>query len=1234
MKLPSSWLAVLVVAVLALLVLPSPGGFSAGVASPAAPRGVSGSASALASGVASVSAVPHPLVTCPPTPPPSPAYGLVGGLFPPSPTPLYQGPCDLVLEDEVHASLGSNLAYSGERFTVPLWLPPDGAAASQASAYGAMVVGLVVSGDSSSAWRQSYAEIVFTPGAGSWSVDVSVWSMRNDSVYGGSPSESAWQCPTNSMALSWNNSYFCVVQMVGTTSLGVSITGGDFVNVTFVGAVGATDGLTVYENDSTTSANSASYQFSATNTGSLTFEPFYNTSCPDSCRLYWAFPYGAGFGTFPVSYSEPTFRGMPPFTLGVPRFWKSGGYFGEYTVFAPESTSGVCNQLAPPATVAPCVNFLVNGGTGYYPFFTFNGSGMNFGSDWPWTNFRFGGPTAEYLANAASNDMTPLWFYSRSNSSLAGFSPPGSTIYLNATADALGTVSAVTYAYQLNGGAWTSGALSKIGGTATNASFSAQLPSGLGNGLLNYTLNATDLAGSLITDPPFGFHHIRRGPLPTFHVNITTNGGACGGVKINGVNYSNGAQFVSTPGYFPIFGVGCYPWNFTQWVPTGGTAISPSLSDRTGTLEVFGNGSINAIWTYVRPLDTIQIATNPSTCGFVSLDGTNYSNGATTTLLDGLSHSLSETPCGGFLFAGYTFVGNFSILGPSFNPGGNGTLTANYVSASTGVALQFFTEPSGCGGVLYRGAGYTDGESLSVAPGTYPVAGGPCAHFGFLEWQSSGGVSVSGNTVTVTSAGSLTEVNYHLTEITFKINPSSCGYALFDNAPYHDGAVVSVQNNSTHTIYAINSSGCYLIAMTATGGLTLEGNVVIANGSGIIAISFGVGTPSDTIAFLTDPANCGSIWFNNNPYYNANFTSVAPGLVVTIRAMPCAGYGFVRWLTFGPISIVGSTAWLNSSGAIEAVFEPLVTLFLNTEPSSCGAIVFNGQSYPSNSTVLIPELASYSLSAAPCLGFTLGAWVNTSGLLLTPGRVYVAGAGVLTAVFVPIVYPILLTISPASCGSVQVNGIRSSNGTTLHLSAGAYPLNPQPCLGDHLDHWNTTGNISVAGTTLTVGGPGNLTAVYRPIPPVVVLSVPTSTLAGAEIQLFATVQVPVPPFNYSFVWDFGDGSSTVTTPANFTGHTYHSTGTFTVHVVVTDPYGRLANASAPISVLPVGATQSVTLSALQLGAIGAVAVALLLVFLLSYLRSRADRARESSESSPAPTSAYSPPETGRNHDKQ
>jgi PKD domain len=1177
---------------------------------------------------------PHPLVTCPNTNPPTPAYEYVGLLLPPTPALHYQGPCNLVDEDEAHATFSSAQAYSGSRFTVPLWLPPDSPTVTQSTMFYEILLGMVVSGNSSSAWGQSYAEVTFTPdGTGNWSEALAVWSMENDSVWGGFPSESNWACPSNSMPLSWNNSYFCVVQMLTDPGPFAQVPGGEFLNVTFAGTPGGTAGLTVWSNDSTNSSNSFTYTFDAASTGTDTFEPFYNASCADNCLLNWAFPYGNGFGAFPETYSEPMFRALPPITFGVPRFWNGTGYGGEYSLFVPESTSGACNTVAPPATVAPCFDFSMGLGTGYYPFFSFNGSQMNFGADWPWTSIRMGGAQGEYLGTGGQNDLTPLWFLSRSNSSLAGFSPPNVAIYINATVQALGTVTGVSYRYQLNGGAYTSGSLTAIGGTATNRSYSGMLPSSLGNGVINFTLTATDHAGSSLLDPPFTTYRIQRGPLPTFTVDVHTNGGSCARVRINGTDYADGGTFVTHPGYFPAYAVGCYPWNFTQWVPTGGTGISPSLYERAGTLEVFGNGSISTAWAYVRPYDTINITTSPTTCGQVVLDGMGYTNGQSVQLLDGLSHTLGNGACANELFAGYTFQGNFTVLGPSFIPDGNGTLTANFVPQSQAVSIQFFTEPSTCGGVLYRGAGYTNGESLSVLPGTYPIAPGPCAHFGFLEWQSSGGATTSGNNTTITAAGSITEVNYHLTEITFRVDPSSCGQVTFDDVPFSDGAVLSVANNSTHTVYPVNQTGCYLIALTATGGITLEGNVAIVNGSGEIDVSFGIGTPADTIAFLTAPATCGSIWFNNQPYYNANFTNVAPGLVVTITAKACAGYGFVRWLTYGPIAIVGSTAWLNGSGAIEAIFQPLVQLFFTTEPSGCGSIVLDGQSFTTNSTAEFAMLASYPLAAVPCAGYRLSHWDNSSDLELSPGTIFIGGSGVLTAVFVPILYAVRVRIDPATCGAILVNGVHTTDNTTLDLAAGTYSVSPQPCLGSHLDHWVVEGNLTVTGASLVVSGPGNLTAVVRPVPPVVALSLPTSTLIGEEVQVFATVAEPVPPFNYTYTWTFGDGSAPVTTPANFTGHTFHATGTYTVTVSVHDPYGRVANATGRISALTGSGTQALGLSGLQIAVFAGLGVALVALVAIAVQRGRAARSAAPPEEPGTIGAPDTLPETERNHDK-
>jgi hypothetical protein len=1116
---------------------------------------------------------PRPAYTCPNPPY---AYGPVFGLPPPNPSLTYQLCRGPIAQDMATGTFSSSAPGSGERFTEPIYLPTTGSP-GQSYSFNSFYVGMVVRGDPASAFRQSYAEVLFTPAGQSpnvtenWSLSVAVWSMRNFTANA--------TCGNQSLTVSWNDSDWCLADEIdyGHGFVGpAEISGNTWYNVTFDGVIGSTTGMWVWANDSTnaTAANNISLRLNATNTGTFNFEPEFNSSCPDACFLNWSFPFGLGVGWMMCpagiqnglcnSYNQTAWDGLPSVGFGIPEYYVSStsSYSGDYGYFAPMSGSAECSSSAVvPSASCPEYNF--NGGTGFYPYYSWNGSQLNFGDGKPYTLDDFGGEYTEYIQNGPiQHDFIPTFLDRVANDSRAGYIRPGLALNVSAAVSDLGTVRNVSLQYALNSGTPTTLPMARLSGTNQRGVYNATVPMG-GNGWINYTVTVVNNASFTVTSQKYTVY---RGPLPTFQVLVTTSPAYCTNATVNGTVYSNGSTLTLPPGTYPVSSTSCYPYQFSDWQTSAGLRVAVS-NGSTGNLSVSRSGNLTAVWQYVRPLVTVQFLTTPPGCGSVDVNGLSYLPGANVSLRAGIAATISNlSGCGGKSFAGWTVTGNVTLVGTSLTAGGNGTLTANYIATASGATLKFDTSPATCGAVLYRGVGYTDGTTLLVNSTTYPVAPDACPHFGFAQFVTTGGATVSAGNLTVTSPGTILEQNEVLTEVTIVTSPAYCT-VTFDGVVEHNGTVLVVGNNTTHIVTQNACSGHYAFSMTVTPGLSLFGSVLTVNDSGTL---FGVwlpgSAPSSFVEFQTDPGNCGSISFLGALWYDTNYTNVAANTSGPVSGTPCAGYGFVRWQWTGGINVHAGVAYINSSGSLEAVFRPVANVGVQTSPSWCGSVSLNGQSYTSNASAQLTEDYAYAVAPAPCAHYSFAGWSATVGAIIVGGTVYLSSDAILTALYVPTPYNVTILVTPAGCGSLYVNGVSETNGTSVNLTYGTYAAHAAPCLGDVLEGLDGTGGVSVAGGNVTVGGNGTLVALYEPIPPTLTLQVPTGSLAGDSVLLAATVAVPVPPYTYNFTWKFGDGAS-ITTPANFTQHTYASPGNYVVTVTVIDPYNRTANASQTINVV-------------------------------------------------------------------
>lgn len=1162
------------------------GALGAGAAAPRAggslaPPALAGTAAPLAAGARpAVSPLPcNPMI-------PWPAWGNSGDGFLPTPSITYQSGCGGLLfagQDEVHLSLLSDVASSGDRFTVPIRFPVDHLDYER---YGGMYISAVVKGDPNSPWNESLVEVSFVPGNNStnsayrFESEIAVYSMVNRSG-------ATQQCPGGWLPLAWNSSYWCEGSDFGNL-VGVveptAVHGGDWMNVTFLG-VPKTVPLEVWANDSTTSSASFSYVFNSTNTGTYNFTPasaYANETGRSSSLLAWGMGEGDGinYDLCPASsiwaacnsYDAYYWAYVPPPEFGIPQYWNGTGYGGYYQYLGFESSSGLCSYIAgaSSSTVALCDDVDTNGGTGYYPYFSYNGSRLDFGGVYNWTTWDLGGASVQFNSAGTVTPIIPMYDDELTDSSLGGYLPGNRAFNVSVRVQTVGNVKNVSLNYEAPGSStWSKVAMTRDNGTLLYGYYNATVPADPTNGTTEYWVYSLDTAGENATSQ---LGKVVRGPLPTFSVELSINPRFCGTITINGSVYRSGDTAHLTPGPYAISQDGCYPYIDPVYFPSTNLLV---LHDGTELL-VRGNGNLELSYTFNPPTLHLRLNVVPGSCAATAtIGGSTYSNGATVYLTWNQSYALSEDTCASYEFAGYS--GSTDVNATDDEGAAtlliteNGSLSVNFVPQSGSFPILFLVAPGGCGGKIdYAHGLYENDTSIDANASSVPISPDPCRLDGFKWWDVSGGISYSNGDVTLTGEGEIEMVQYYLTIITVLTEPTGCGGVYIDGTNFTNGGTDVVANNSTHTISVYSCPGYREEGIGTTGGLSLVGDVLNATGSGDLEVSFASGTVATAfVGFETNPPYCGSIGFDGQLFYDTNFTQAPIGANFSLSATPCPEYGFLKWEAAGEISIVGDVATINGPGSITADFTGLVPVYLTTSPYNCGAIVLGGRSYYGNATPTFPIGSNLTLGSVSCPGFVFSKWVYSNGAQLGgqgAGAYVVIGSTItLQADFEPQSYLVAFTISPSNCGHLFVNDRVQYSGTVLPMPAGVYPISVTPCAGNAVVGYQILGNLSVVADTLYVNGSGNLTILIAPTPPELTLDVPGSTAVGLTVTLAAAIAVPIYPYNYTYNWSFGDGASASTTvPTVY--HTYSSAGTFTVRLTVVDPLGRTATANGTISV--------------------------------------------------------------------
>ena len=365
---------------------------------------------------------------------------------------------------------------------------------------------------------------------------------------------------------------------------------------------------------------------------------------------------------------------------------------------------------------------------------------------------------------------------------------------------------------------------------------------------------------------------------------------------------------------------------------------------------------------------------------------------------------------------------------------------------------------------------YIDGTSVSLTA---------TANTGYTFANWSGALSGNQATMSLTMNGDKSvTANFSLIcyTLTRNVQPNNGGNITPNlpkspdcpaNGQYTYGAVVSLTATANTGYTFANWSGA-LSGNQATRSLTIDGNKsVTANFSAICY----------TLVLNVDPDNTGIINVNpvKSPGCPADF-QYTYDTVVTLTAMPNAGYRFVNWSgdLSGPQNPKSLT--MNGDKSVTAHFSSICyTLTRNVQPNNGGDIrpdPLKSASCPDNDQYTYGTVIS--LTAMPNTDYEFDGWSGALTGTQNPQNLTMDGDKSVTAHFSDVNADCYrLNFNHTGSGSNPDPSSQQSSGcsTYFYRSEAVVQLTADPANGFHVAGWSGTDNDSSTSTTNTVTMP-------------------------------------------------------------------------------------------------------------------------------------------------------------------
>jgi hypothetical protein len=511
-------------------------------------------------------------------------------------------------------------------------------------------------------------------------------------------------------------------------------------------------------------------------------------------------------------------------------------------------------------------------------------------------------------------------------------------------------------------------------------------------------------------------------------------------------------------------------------------------------LPAYGSSPYSVVRSAI-PEVTVDLDTAPASCGGLSLSGGPVEpNGTSRTVLAGF-YSLATHGCYPYRFVGWSTTGGVTVQGSSqtarITVHSNGTVLATWVYYRPYDHVDLAWTPSGCGSIDLNGSFYAAASGLAARlldGGTYLLGESACTGDAFSGWTVApgGNLSILGDHVTVTGNGTLTATFVPAAGavlVQFITVPSSCGGILVEGAGYPTNDTLNLTAGTPYPIAPDPCAGYGFDGnVSTTSGITVSNGELTATEAGTVTYSYYKLT---LVTVATTPTTCGGILWDGSFYASGSILNVTNHTDHSLAPSPCADHYLEgTFAVTGNLSLEGTTVAVNGPGSIEATYlsgTPRYYLGFQTDPTTCGGIVFGGLSYTNSQFVELAPDSQATVSVFPCAGYGFVGWTTSgTGVSVVGNVVYVNSSGSLLAIFHPLVTVVVYT-TPAACGGVRIAGTDYSNNATFLLPDGAtYPIAPEACPYYALSSFVTSAAATIANGTLTLSGAATITAAFVP----------------------------------------------------------------------------------------------------------------------------------------------------------